>query len=320
MQFQVRIPGRICLFGDHCDLIEKPCIAMAVSAQMTFDFITRDDRRVIIVSADTQRTETFRLGEKPNLSTPLKYITAAYLRLASRIESGFEMHVSSEIPIGVGLGSSSALLVGAIQCLNQAFNLGLQKADIPETAYVIERHDLMIECGRMDPYAIAYGGVSYIETGIPPRVTPIPNGERDVCCKESPDGKRCALPIVVGHTGIVQDSDSIQRSLSARLSGMTSEATQAMERVIAIVQEAREALQNEEEERIGSLMNESFEMGRTMEESTNGVAELCAAARSVGALGAKQSGGGGSMVAYCPGCQDRVLQDPSRSWLCSVRF
>ncbi len=308
MNFTLHTPGRICLFGDYCDLIEQPCIAMAISAQMQFEFTMRNDDRVVVVSRNTKRTETYRLGERPNLSTPLKYVSAVFLRLASRLNTGFEIEIDSGIPIGVGLGSSAALLVGTICCLNQAFDLALKTADIAEMAHVIERHDLLIVSGRTDPYAIAYGGISYIETGIPSRVTPLRVGKQSVCCQSENLGEQFRLPIVVGHTGQIQDVDGIQRSLSQRLNDMTSKANQAMRRVIAIVQEGRDALQTGDDKRIGDLMNESLQMGLQMERSIQAVAPICDIAKEAGALGAKQIGGGGSMVAYCPDRQNEVMQ------------
>lgn len=57
---------------------------------------------------------------------------------------------------------------------------------IAEIAYVGEHDELGIPCGRMDQYAISFGGVNVIFTGESPRVEPISSVKH--------------LPVVVGDT------------------------------------------------------------------------------------------------------------------------
>lgn len=297
MEFQLQVPGRICLFGDNCDLLEEPCIAMAIAAQMTFEFRLRSDRRVVIVSEDLNRTEIFELGQPVRLSTSLRYVFAVYRRLFRRINSGFEIGIRSTIPIGVGMASSAALLVGTIRCLNRGFGLDLLEADIAEMAHVVERHDLLIECGRMDPYAVTFGGVTYIETGIPPHVTPL-----DIATP----GKH--LPMVVGNTGQPQDHERVRRALRARIEDRMSDCHPAMRRIVQIVNEGKEALEKGDRGRIAALMDESQVVERRMHNSTELIEAFCRTAKDAGALGAKQTGGSGTMVAFCPNRQNEVIE------------
>ncbi len=70
----------------------------------------------------------------------------------------------------------------------------------------------------------------------------------------------------------------------------------------------REALVAGDGPRVGELMTKSQVEEKRIGASTEKIERLCAAAVAAGAHGAKQmgAGGGGCMVAYCPGRQDKV--------------
>ena len=153
--------GRICLLGDNTDLIEKPALAAAISAYLTVNLARNANRHITLNARDIPYTEEFELGKPPKRESPLRYLTAVYKRLADKIDSGFDASIASEIPISAGLSSSTALCIGFIDAVNQAYELGLSTAEIAELAFVVENEDLGVECGRMDQYAIAFGGVTF---------------------------------------------------------------------------------------------------------------------------------------------------------------
>jgi len=87
---------------------------------------------------------------------------------------GVQMTIESDIPIGAGLGSSGALEVTVAKFLDATFNLGLSRQELAEYAYLAEREELGIPCGRLDQYGSAYGGILKIETRPPYRVEELP--------------------------------------------------------------------------------------------------------------------------------------------------
>ena len=87
---------------------------------------------------------------------------------------GVQMTIESDIPIGAGLGSSGALEVTVAKFLDATFNLGLPRHELAEYAYLAEREELCIPCGRLDQYGSAYGGILKIETRPPYRVEELP--------------------------------------------------------------------------------------------------------------------------------------------------
>jgi galactokinase len=290
-----RAPGRICLLGDNVDLIEKPVLAAAISAFLSISIQTRNDDHVILVADDIGFQEEFELGNELPLVSPLKYLEAVYQRLHSHITTGFEATINSQIPVSAGMSSSTALCIAFIRALSQTFEIPLSTAEIAELSYVVERENLNIECGRMDQYAIAYGGVTYIDTGPTPGVESIPVG---------------SLPIVVADTQETHDTQQLQLWLQDRLRARDKVLIDSLLRVVALVEQGKTALLRGDLETLGGLMNQQQIEENIMGTSTERLNIFCKTAMEAGAWGAKQmgAGGGGCAVVVCPPEKVKTIQ------------
>ena len=288
-------PGRICLLGDNVDLIEKPVLAAAISAFLSITIQTRSDDRVIFIADDIDFQEAFNLGDKLPLVSPLKYLEAVYQRLQSYITTGFEATINSRIPVSAGMSSSTALCIAFIRALSQTFEIPLSTAEIAELSYVAEHDILNIECGRMDQYAIAYGGVTYIETGSTPGVESIPID---------------SLPIVVADTQEAHDTKQIQKWLQDRLRAHEKVLNHSLLRVVELVEQGKAALLRGDLETLGGLMNQQQIEENIMGTSTARLNTFCKTAMEVGAWGAKQmgAGGGGCALVLCPPEKKNTIQ------------
>jgi mevalonate kinase len=295
-----RAPGRVCLLGDNADLVEKPALAAAISAFLTVNLRKRPDSHVRLHGLDIAVEESFHLGEDVALDTPLKYVRAVYRRLARHIDTGFEAAIHSQIPISAGLSSSTALCIAAIQALNSAYHIGLGPAEIAELSYELERIDLDIECGRMDQYAIAFGGVTYIQTGSTPGVEKL---------------EIESLPIVVADTEEKHDTQQLQKWLRQRIADKEAVLLGSLDRVVQIVDEGRQALLQGDLKGLGALMSRQQEEENLMGTSTTRLQAFCQAAREAGAWGAKQmgAGGGGCVIALCPPGSEPAVQSALRA-------
>lgn len=286
-EFVGKSSGRICLLGDNTDLIEKPALAAAISAFLTITLKKNDSKRIRLEADEISYAEEFSLGDPVDKESPLKYLRAVCRRLEASIDSGFTAQIRSEIPIGAGLSSSTALCIAFIDALNQAFDLQLTTPDIAELAFVVENDDLGIECGRMDQYAIAYGGVTYIETGIPPRV-------------ERLDAHN--LPIIVADTEEKHNTQELQVWLRRRIKAGEPVLLDSLDRVVGLVESGKKAILNGDLEELGELMSRQQREEKLMGTSTDRLEHLCSVAMKAGAFGAKQmgAGGGGCIIALCP--------------------
>lgn len=289
----VSIPGRICILGDKVDLLEKPVIAMAINLMMKITCIPLSDGLIRFYSHDTQEEISFSIGEAAPKDADLAYWGVLYERLKEKIPSGFNMEVSSNIPIGCGLSTSAAISVGFLRTINQAFNLNLTQAEVAELAYLGENHDLGIQCGRMDQYSIAYGGVTYIHTGEVPKVELLDIEE---------------LPIVVGDSMEERKAASVLNRVKQNILNKDPETLKAFKVIEECVYEGKKALLKRDYEKLGELMDLQQQQEILLDAHTEKILRMCEASKNAGALGAKQmgAGGGGCMLAICPGKQKEV--------------
>ena len=310
MSVEITAPGRICLLGDKVDLLGRPVIAMAISCTLTLTITPRTDNKIILMSKNVDagpvELDTTHI---PRNDHPLKYWFGELKRLQGRLPHGFEAVLDSKIPIGAGLSSSAAISVAFAKGLNKMFKLGLSRADVAELAYRAEHDDLCISCGRMDQYAIAYGGVTFIETGESPKVTKLPIRK---------------LPIVVGDSQELRQAKVILNRIREQITAKDQTVLNAFDSVSQGVLEGRDALVAGDFEKVGKLMCQQQRTENVLQAATPKLNAMCKAAVKVGALGAKQmgAGGGGCMLAICPGKQKQVAraieEAGGRAWIFEV--
>lgn len=302
------IPGRICLMGDKIDLIGLPVIAAAVDIRLTIQFRKRSDSIIKIYSNTFNRGLEYTLGEKGDWNHVLKY-WAAIIYLERQKIGGFEANVSSKIPVGAGLSSSAAVSVALAKALNKMFQLNYNTNQIAELAFAGENKTLGIQCGRMDQYSIAHGGVSFIETGETPKVETLPVEN---------------LPVVVGDSQEERQAKKILNSIKERLNNQDQVVHSAFKTTHQCVLDAKQAILSCNYEELGRLMNIQQEQENIIGAATPKLNKLCDVARNAGAFGAKQmgAGGGGCMVAVCPGRQqevaDAIIKAGGKAWIFNI--
>lgn len=74
-----------------------------------------------------------------------------------RMPYGFSMMLMSSVPMNVGIGSSAAVEIGTLACLNAYLGLGLSPMRIAQLGQLAENHVVGAPCGIMDQIAISSG-------------------------------------------------------------------------------------------------------------------------------------------------------------------
>jgi glucuronokinase len=97
-----------------------------------------------------------------------RLLEAALGRFPEARDGGFAMGFRSDIPLQVGLGGSSAIVVAALRALCAWFQVELHPAELAERALRAEAEDLGIVAGPMDRVIQAYGGLVHMDFR-PPR-------------------------------------------------------------------------------------------------------------------------------------------------------
>ncbi|MHA2038109.1 MAG: GHMP family kinase ATP-binding protein [Promethearchaeota archaeon] len=304
-----KVPGRVCLMGDKVDLLGKPVIGMAINLMMNLKYEENKDEVIEFYSKNTNERTRFKLGESPPRNIDLSYWSVLYERLKKKIKKGFILEVDSDIPIGAGLSTSAALSIGFIKIINKAYNLKLSKEEIAELAYLGENHDLNIQCGRLDQYTEAFGGIVFIQTDENPSVEYLHINE---------------LPIVVGDSMEERKSSFILNRVKNQIKERDPITLEAFRIIEDCVYQARDAILIGDYAKLGKLMDLQQKQEGILKADTTKINILCNAAKDAGALGAKQmgAGGGGCMIAIAPDRQKEVAQAINnaggRAWIFDI--
>ena len=76
-----------------------------------------------------------------------------------KLKEKFQISTVSTIPTSTGLGTSSAMLVGLINCIKKLKNLKLSQSKIFKIAYIIERKICRLRGGWQDQILSVFGGL-----------------------------------------------------------------------------------------------------------------------------------------------------------------
>ena len=228
---------------------------------------------------------------------------------------GFAWRAESDVPVGAGLGSSSAFTVAVARALSEAFGLGLGDREVALAAWRAESIEMRIGSGVMDQFAAALGreGEALLIDcrSLEVRRVPLPERARlrvvDSGVRHenrAAEGYRervaeCRRAAELLGVGSLRDA-TLRASLPAPLDRRVAHVVLENERVLAAV----DAIERGDLAALGELMNDSHASQRDRYEvSIPAVDALVEKLRAEGALGARLTGGGfgGSVVALFSG-------------------
>ncbi len=153
-------PGRINLIGEHIDYCDGIVLPAAINKGLHFIAKMKADRTVVAHSTYTDQAFTFSLDDDPFLVQGwTKYLSGALkiLQKNGHRITGLEVKVKSTLPVGSGLSSSSALIIGVIEICTSLFELNISPEDKIDYARQVEQTYIGVQGGIMDQYAIVYG-------------------------------------------------------------------------------------------------------------------------------------------------------------------
>jgi D-glycero-alpha-D-manno-heptose-7-phosphate kinase len=219
-----------------------------------------------------------------------------YFRATKCLTEGVDVFVHNDAPPGSGLGSSSAITVALLCALASESCVPLEKRELAELAYRIERIESGIVGGRQDQYASVFGGFNFIE---------FVDGKVVVNALRLPSETLWELEysLVFGYLGGPRlSSRIIERQVENYRTG-SQRAIDAMDNLKALAYEMKRALILGELNEFGDLLHQSWQCKKQMAEgiTTDRIDEVYETARRAGALGGKipGAGGGGYMIFYC---------------------
>ncbi len=158
----VRAPGRVNLIGEHTDYNDGFVFPMAIEPDIRFVCRTREDASVRLASsAFPGQVVEFSLSHKIGRGEPswTNYPRgiAAELLAAGIPLPGMDCLIANTLPVGGGLSSSAALLVGTGKCLLALAGLDMDPQRLALLSQKAEHEYALAPVGIMDQTIIACG-------------------------------------------------------------------------------------------------------------------------------------------------------------------
>lgn len=227
--------------------------------------------------------DEWKIEEKVGDIEKLKFVTkAAELTFNYLGESkGIELNIDSKIPLGSGLGSSSAVITASIGAISSALNQRLEWDTISQLAFDTEV-EIQGAASRAGVKVATHGGFMKIE------------GE------EMENLEELIKPsILVGYTGIHSNTGKLVEGVEKSKESKPKIIEPIIKAIGKTTETGIEALKDGNLEKVGGLMNANQNLLEGLGVSSSELRELIRAAHEGGALGAKitGAGGGGCMVA-----------------------
>lgn len=306
-------PGKVYLFGEHAVVYGEPAIPCAIDLRAEVEATARGDDRVRVDAGDLSfRGLTIEysgsMAEHPEVDVPdhlveaaMGYVDGAIRRgrgLADAPSAGIDLSISSEIPLGAGLGSSAAVTVAAIDAVARELGAIPEPETVADLAYRTEAEVQDGRASRADTFCSAVGGAVRVQG--------------DTCETLSAP----ALPFAIGYDGGAGETGELVEGVR-QLREAYDFAAETVETIGTLTTAGRHALDGGDLAEIGRLMDFNHGLLEALGVSSRSLDDMVWVARDAGAAGAKLTGAGGagcivaldpessviSALEHAPGCE-----------------
>lgn len=217
---------------------------------------------------------------------------------------GIQVATFTTIPTGIGLGTSSTIMVGLVKALSLMVGQSLSPIEIATTAHHIERNVLKFSGGVQDQYISALGGIQILNVDTSGEVTVKPlyidEYERYIIEKH----------LVLIYTGKKRDSRGIIDSQSS------NDILSMYDKIKEIGYQSVDLLKNADIQGLGELMDDHWSVKRTLSDrmSSYYLNKMYIKLKNFGSPGGKivGAGGGGFYMMAVPDDVETYLQNVRR--------
>ena len=280
--------GKVILLGEHAVVYGKHALALPIPGAVT----------AAVKEADGLSLEVPDWGLRRSVSRDAGGIDAAVYRILDSLGvsgEGFAIRVRSELPRGMGLGSSAAFAVAIVRAFDRLLGLSLDDERVNEIAF---------ECEKL-----AHGNPSGVDNTLATFARPMlfcRQGAFDV--EELELATKPPIVIACGHQpGVTHEQVA---GVRARYEARQQTYDAIFDQIDALSVAGARALKAGDYVELGQLMNVCQGLLNALGVSTPELEQMVDVARKAGASGAKLTGagGGGSIVAVCPGAVEEVVK------------
>jgi len=299
--------GKTILIGDQFVLWEVPAVLAAIPFVTECTVERLDSGKGWIL--DDRRIEVPGYKKAKEKDCTVSFDRMVEVMGLDLDKNPIRIVVEGDLLAGSGVGASAAICVSFARACNKEFNLDLDILDINRIAWEGEFGYHGLPSG-LDNTVSTYGGV--IKYRIKEGVKQF---ERITLDKP--------VEIVLGNSGVTANTASLKGFLEQQESEDPGLFKRRLETIKAQVEDLGQALTKGDLAETGRIMNENHKILIEMGLSHEKLISLCDLANSLGAAGAKVTGGGrgGYMVALTPGkeLQDKVASEFEARGVATIR-
>ncbi|MEN9989518.1 MAG: galactokinase [Actinomycetota bacterium] len=320
-------PGRVNLIGEHTDYNEGFVFPFAINRRTFAAVALRNDSVARVASAFSPEVIDIELDkiDRATVSGWSAYplgVAWALKQIGNATQTGFDIFIESDVPVGAGLSSSAAIECAVAVALNELWSVGLELRQLARVGQLAENEIVGAPTGIMDQSASLLGQLDHavfldcrdlssevIELGFAREGLELLIIDTKVEHRHADGGyasRRAACEAGAAALGLPSLRDATSADLD-RASQLLDDVT--FRRVRHVITEndrvlqAIETLRSKGPRAIGGLLYESHKSMRDdFEISIDELDTAVETALQHGAIGARMTGGGfgGAAIALCP--------------------
>jgi len=155
-------PGRVNLIGEHTDYNEGFVFPFAINRRTFAALSLRKDGEARVASSFSSEVIQIPVDQISRDSVagwsayPLG-VAWALKELGGAAQTGFDLYIDSDVPVGAGLSSSAAIECSVAVALNELWDIGLSRRDLARVGQLAENAIVGAPTGIMDQSASLLG-------------------------------------------------------------------------------------------------------------------------------------------------------------------
>ena len=273
MKSKASAPGKVILFGEHFVVYGVKAILCSINKRVTVTAEKISDKKIVINS------EIGNLILEPNksiseINSPLKPFYYLGNKVIKNQDTGIQIKIDSEIPLGVGLGSSSACCVAGAAAIFKLFG-DISKEEILELAIEAER-TIFENTSGADCTVCVYGGIMEYDKK---------QGFKKI--EDEPN-----FQLVIANSNIEHSTESMVSEVKAFTIKNKEEFSKLLEQELELVEDVLKLLKENNTIELGEKINQNQEYLETIGISNNQLREMIEIGQKT-SFGAKITGSGG---------------------------
>jgi len=288
--------GKVILLGEHAVVYKQPAIACPVARAVNVYVERINNESEFVLSG-------FLSKKIDDHSDSYKMFSLMFIKICKLLEIdnfNASIKIESRIPYSMGLGASAAFAVAITRGVIDLFNLSKAPEEINQIAFECEKITHGMPSG-VDNTVAVFGQPIFFEKG----------KDSSKIQLELVD----PLPIVIGLSHNSSNTVDVVADVNSRYKKNKVLYEDLFGQIGRITNEGLNALKDKNYDKLGELMNMSQGLLNAIGVSNSELEKMVDLARSSGAIGAKLtgSGGGGSIIALCPGKETEVKRSLGNS-------